>query len=256
MRKILCGLAIAACLAPALGAITYGTPDGNAHPNVGLLVAAIPGVGAFAVCSGTLVSPTVFLTAAHCTQAITDLNALTYVSFSSGPPFTLRSGTPYTHPDWGTSFPNTADIGVVVLDVPVTNIAPARIPAEGFLDDLSTRRGVQDTYFTHVGYGVQSIKPRVIDQVVRYQGVSSLINLNSALTGGFNLMTTASPGRGQSGICFGDSGGPAFYEGTNIIAGIHSFVLNSNCKGTGVSYRVDTPTSLDFLAGFGVFPSR
>jgi hypothetical protein len=68
MRKHLCALALAACLAPAIGAITYGTPDGNAHPNVGLLVARI-GTGFFAICSGTLVSPTVFLTAGHCTAA-------------------------------------------------------------------------------------------------------------------------------------------------------------------------------------------
>src|SRR5688572_935202 len=246
MRRILCALAVAACLAPALGAITYGTPDGNAHPNVGLLIALVPNVGGFAICSGTLVSPTVFLTAAHCTQAIADLKADTYVSFSSGPPFTIRHGTPYTHPDWGTSFPNTADIGVVVLDQAVTGITPARIPSEGFLDDLSTQRSLQDTYFTHVGYGVQGIKPRAIDQVLRYQGTSSLISLNNALTDGFNIQTTANPGNGRSGICFGDSGGPAFYQGTDIVVGIHSFVLNANCKGAGVSYRVDIGTSLDF----------
>ena len=57
-----------AVLAPALpaAAITYGVPDGNAHPNVGGLVAPEPYPdGTSIYCSGTLIAPTVFLTAAH-----------------------------------------------------------------------------------------------------------------------------------------------------------------------------------------------
>jgi hypothetical protein len=221
------------------------------------LLAAKIGNAYYALCSGTLVSPTVFLTAGHCTDALREFNAEAYVSFASAPPYlpTLLKGTWHTHPEYGLSFPNTADIGVVVLDNPVAGIVPARIPGAGYLDDLSTHRGLNDVYFTHVGYGTQSVRPRPLSQVVRYQGVSALVNLVNSLTGGFNLQTTASPGNGRSGICFGDSGGPAFYEGTDIVVGIHSFVLNNNCKGTAVSYRVDIPTSLDFLAGFGVTPS-
>ncbi len=257
MRRIFAALTIAVALTAAVGAITYGTPDGNRHPNVGLLIAEIDGQF-FALCSGTLVSPDVFLTAGHCTAAIEELDANTFVTFTSAPPFSVASflpGTPHTHPDFGTSFPNTSDIGVVVLDTPVLGITPARIPDAGFLDGLSTRRGRQDTFFTHVGYGTQSVRPRPVSLVVRYQGVSSLINLVNASTDGFNLQTTANPGRGRSGICFGDSGGPAFFEDTDIIAGIHSFVANTNCKGVGFSYRTDIATSLDFLALFGVTPS-
>jgi hypothetical protein len=256
MRRIFAALTIAVALTAGVGAITYGTPDGNRHPNVGLLIAEFNGAF-FALCSGTLVAPDVFLTAGHCTAAIEEVGANTFVTFTSAPPFFISSflpGTPHTHPDFGLSFPQTSDIGVVVLDAPVLTITPARIPEEGFLDDLSTRRGHHDTYFTHIGYGVQGIKPRLIDEVVRYQGVSSLINLGNAWTDGFNLQTTANPGRGRSGICFGDSGGPAFFQDTDVIAGIHSFVKNANCKGTGFSYRTDIATSLDFLADFGVTP--
>jgi hypothetical protein len=257
MRRIFAALAIAAALTAGVGAITYGTPDGNAHPNVGLLIARIDGVY-YAICSGTLVAPDVFLTAGHCTAAIEEFEADTFVTFTSAPPYSVasfRPGTPHTHPDFGTSFPNTADIGVVVLDTPVLTITPARIPDAGFLDDLSTRRGLNDVYFTHVGYGTQSIRPIFVSQIVRYQGVSSLINLVSANTDGFNLQTTANPGRGRSGICFGDSGGPAFFEDTDIVAAIHSFVANLNCMGVAFSYRTDIATSLDFLAEFGVTPS-
>lgn len=255
MRRIFAALTIAVALTAGVGAITYGTPDGNAHPNVGLLIARIGG-NYFALCSGTLVAPDVFLTAGHCTAAIDELGADTFVSFTSAPPFLLADflpGTPHTHPDFGKSFPNTADIAVVVLDAPVL-MTPARVPGAGDLDYLSTRRGHNDVYFTHVGYGTQSVRPRLADQVIRYQGVSSLINLVNASTDGFNLQTTANPGRERSGVCFGDSGGPAFFEDTDIVAGIHGFVANLNCKGVAYSYRVDIATSLDFLAGFGVTP--
>jgi len=254
MRRILGGLVLSIFLVGGVGAITYGVPDGNAHPNVGLLIAKV-GDAYYAVCSGTLVSPTVFLTAAHCTDAIEDLNGDTFVTFQSAPPYNVKnflSGTAYTHPDWETNF---TDIGVVVLDKAVRGITPAQVPSEGYLDDLSTQRGLDDVFFTHVGYGTQSVRPFPISLVQRYQGISSLVNLESALTGGVNLQTTANPGRGRSGICFGDSGGPAFFEDTDIVVAVHSFVLNSNCKGTAGGYRVDTATTLDFLAQFGVFPS-
>lgn len=257
MRRIVWALTAAVALTATAGAITYGTPDGDDHPNVGLLIAEIDG-GYYALCSGTLVSDRVFLTAGHCTDALSAYQANAFVTFTSGPPFSLSEflpGTAYTHPDYGTSFPDTADIGVVVLKKRVTEILPARIPSAGYLDDLATQRGLNDVYFTHVGYGTQSIRPRYVSEVIRYQGVSDLVNLSNAWTDGFNLQTTANPGNERSGICFGDSGGPAFFEGTDIVAGIHSFARNQNCKGTAYSYRADIATSLDFLAGFGVTPS-
>src|SRR5215210_4109336 len=60
-------LVAAGVLAVALPlmAITYGQPDGNDHPAVGALVGTFNGQ-TYPYCSGTLISPTVFLTAAHC----------------------------------------------------------------------------------------------------------------------------------------------------------------------------------------------
>ncbi len=258
MRRVFCAVTLAVALTSAAAAITYGTPDGNAHPNVGLLIAKI-GNSYYGLCSGTLVSPTVFLTAGHCTDAIREYKAETFVTFTSAPPYSVAAflpGTPHTNPGYTGTLPDTGDIGVVVLKKRVSGITPARIPTEGYLTDLSTHRGLDDVYFTHVGYGTQSVRPVYVSQLIRYQGVSSLVNLRNALTDGFNLQTTANPGKERSGICFGDSGGPAFFEGTDIVAGIHSFVLNENCKGTAASYRVDIPTSLEFLAQFGVYPSE
>ena len=70
MRRAFAG-ALIACgvLAASAGAVTTnGFPDDGRHPNVGaIMVPASSGNGYASVCSGTLVSPTVFLTASHCT---------------------------------------------------------------------------------------------------------------------------------------------------------------------------------------------
>ena len=47
-------------------AVTFGEPDGDGHPHVGLMVFDVDGAPAWR-CSGTLLSPTVMLTAGHCT---------------------------------------------------------------------------------------------------------------------------------------------------------------------------------------------
>src|SRR3954453_17372700 len=87
MRGSLLTVLAAACLAaggvgaagPA-SAITNGSPDGNGHPNVGALVAdSVYSDGTSTYCSGTLISPTVFLTAAHCDPG----TSRTRVTFSS-----------------------------------------------------------------------------------------------------------------------------------------------------------------------------
>ena len=49
-------------------AITNGELDGEDHPNVGLMVAQDADGNPLWRCSGTMLSPTVFLTAGHCTE--------------------------------------------------------------------------------------------------------------------------------------------------------------------------------------------
>ena len=87
----------------------------------------------------------------------------------------------------------------------------------------------------------------------------SLVNLRSALTDGYNLHYSNSPGEGvgPGGTCFGDSGGPVLHtndQGQEVIVSVNSFVLNLNCKGAAFGYRVDITDSRTFLAEYVTLP--
>src|SRR5215203_1408631 len=70
-------LAGVASTSPA-AAITGGEPDGNDHPNVGLIL-FYDAEGRFR-CSATLISPTVLVTAAHCTTGTLGSTLVTFDS--------------------------------------------------------------------------------------------------------------------------------------------------------------------------------
>ncbi len=58
------------------------------------------------------------------------------------------------------------------------------------------------------------------------------------------------------GTCNGDSGGPIFVEGSNVVAAVTSYGPNARCAGTGGGYRVDTADDLAWLATFGIVPGE
>jgi hypothetical protein len=80
-------------------------------------------------CSGTLISPTVFLTAAHCDIGTEQV----YVTFDSQytSKSTLYSGTFYGEPLYNQSQNDPHDIAVVVFDRPIKGIEPAQLPTSG-----------------------------------------------------------------------------------------------------------------------------
>src|SRR5688500_11436456 len=125
MRKLLLGLLVAACAATAAQAITYGQLDGNRHPMVGALVGTFDGE-TYPYCSGTLISPTVFLTAAHCdigTSEVTVTFDSQYTSKSK-----LHSGTFHASAAYTGAQKDPGDLAVVVFDRPITGITPAKLP--------------------------------------------------------------------------------------------------------------------------------
>ena len=212
------------------------------------------------VCSGTLISPTVFLTVGHCTEFVIAEKLPTYVTFD--PTYEpeesrLISGTPHMHASY--SFP-FYDVGVVVLDEPVRMATYRLLPEEGLVDTLP-----KGTRLTAVGYGAtdfavgggppQPVYPDVRNRAtVRYIGTSWTIGGEKANRDLWLKVRAGSRGRGGLGTCFGDSGGPIFVSGTSTLVAVVSFGTSSTCSGTSGAYRIDQEDDLAFLASFGITP--
>src|ERR687889_1756669 len=112
MRRNTIALTMAAVLllsAVTVLAITYGQPDGNRHPQVGALVGTFNGQN-YPYCSGTLISPTVFLTAAHCDVGTSRVTVTFDSKYSSKSK--LYAGTFYFDPAYNQSQNDPHDIAV------------------------------------------------------------------------------------------------------------------------------------------------
>ena len=240
------------------GAITDGELDGNGHPYVGLMVAQDASGAPMWRCSGTLLSPTLFLTAGHCTYGVAHVEIWFAADVDAGRPgngypFTGEvGGTPYAHPNYDPNAFYLYDLGVVVLDSPMVMPEYGHLPQLNKLDSLNNRRGQQDTGFTAVGYGLQKSFPDAASwknqaQRVRMVAYPKLNQINTGFVGDFSLLLSNNAHTG--GTCFGDSGGANFIGTSTVLAGVTSFGLNGNCAGTGGVYRVDKADDLDWLYG-------
>ncbi|HSK87657.1 MAG TPA: trypsin-like serine protease [Anaerolineales bacterium] len=269
---------LAIAVSPA-GAITKNWVEDFEHPFVGLVVFYDEDGEFLWRCSGSLLDPTTFLTAGHCADtgegAVTarvyfqqdagaNFDPATGVDPITGYPETCAPGTlgvtcatsdelyNFGFADFA-GFPNTHDVGLVILDQPIALSEYGQLPEAGTLDSLATARGKKDTIFTVSGYGLtlrteeHSANPNVSFRE-RLMAQSTLVNLNSALNDGFNLQTQGN-GNGRGGTCSGDSGGPVFLgdPSSNLIVAVTSFGLNELCRGTDFAYRIDTVEVLAWI---------
>jgi len=252
--KVLAGAAVAvalAAVAPVL-TITNGQPDGNRHPYVGVAIQFIPNTDFISVCSGSALSETRFLTAAHCFDPALPV----FVTYKNSPPFSLANdftqGTFHPDPDWcigcGPGLPgsDSHDVAVIALDAPRNPGAFVALPSVGLVDTLPMKTAVDI-----VGYGVQGFvrgggQPGQIFLFTRYFAPSQLVQSNNVHSGEF-IKLTANPSKGTGGICFGDSGGPDVLAGTNIALAVNTYLTNSNCAGVTYSQRIDLPEILAFI---------
>jgi secreted trypsin-like serine protease len=245
-RLIIVPVLVAALYAvsPA-AAITYGTADGEGHPNVGGLVASTQYPdGTWIYCSGTLISPTVFLTAAHCAEdgelvgvtfdtAYQEGDKVYYGIFESDPLYNQSQSDPH-------------DIAVVVFDRPIRGITPAELPTA---DSLSNLSGTQQ--FTSVGYGAYEVTKR--GHQFLYNDVRGVATGTLNTTNASWLRISMNPSHGDGGTCYGDSGGPNFLGTTDVIAAI-TITGDSACRSTNVVYRLDTESARAFLSQYVTLP--
>lgn len=265
-------IAVAAFAAPASAITNTYTKDFD-HTYVGL-IAFYDANGDFSHrCSGSLLSPTVFLTAGHCTDdgaggvmtsarvwfqqgAGANYDPATELDPITGYPESCAAGTlgvvcatatemtNYGFDNFA-GFPDNRDAGVVILDQPISVSKYATLAPAGTLDGAK-KKGL---YFTVSGYGISfSSKHGNISFRERLQAISTLVNLNSTWTDGYNIQTQGNGGW-RGGTCSGDSGGPILLRNTDVIVGITSFgKSNAGCRGTDFYYRTDRKPVLDFIA--------
>lgn len=274
-----------ATAAPA-SAITYGQPDDGEHPYVGFMIFFDPSAPGWFSCSGTLLSPTVLLTAGHCVFGVgtdgenegttggTDM----WVTFDDTmalegfPPRNPENpyperrawldgqskfirGTAYPSPDYDnfTDFPNNFDVGVVVLDDPAPVGTFGELAALGTANQLAKLpQSRNNALIESVGYGIQSIQPKPMDIETRYKSTSRIVEVNGKATqeGNLHTLNNPSPIGGRGGTCFGDSGGPLFVNNTNDVVAVVSYGFSATCHGADYSWRVDTQGSYDFILPF------
>lgn len=257
-------LAILALTRQAI-AITWGEPDtDNTYSNVGAIVLDRPDREPSQFCTGTLIAPTVFLTAGHCTDYLEELigegritQEMIKVSFDSenifDPESWIEIEEMVTHPQYGTYENNNPhDVAVLVLSAPV-DLPPANLPVLGYLEQLKRDKvlgdGPNKAQFIVAGYGttIDWPPPEVLDNGVNrwfaYSEYRAIMKPWLLMSQNHNL--------GNAGTCFGDSGGPAFidYGGKLVLVGITSWG-DTNCVATGFDYRVDIAETLDFIGPF------
>jgi secreted trypsin-like serine protease len=263
-----------AAAAPA-GAITGGEPDGDKHPNVGLIL-FYDGTGRYR-CSATLVSPTVVITAAHCTDGTLGKTLVTFNSvIAEQPPAPFPAaadpakgytameitsagyfaGTAYTHPNYSdfTDEKNWNDVGVIVLDKPMSKMNLAKVAPRSYLDQYAEPK-LNKTLFTVVGYGTEVRKPDSGPQkpqpmsypLLRRYADSPGQKLTPQL---LQLNGNPNDNKGTGGTCFGDSGGPVFLDG--YLVAVTSYGYTENCRYLGGYQRVDIKVVQDWLASKGV----
>ena len=272
MRKLMTLLAalvaaFAISVVPA-GAVTDGELDGNRHPGVVLLLMEVGGQPMFR-CSATLLSPTVVLTAGHCTnnfpdapftgmRVFTESDVQAGIGITNNYPFAgpnaVEAVSWAAHPLYETGPFFLHDVGVVILQAPGVPGLPASaygvLPGLNSLDALKPNR---QTTFDSVGYGLQKSFPTAaawknVANRTRMIAHPHLVQVNTGFVGSFSLLLSNNANTG--GTCFGDSGGPNFLAGTNVVAAVTSFGLNRPCGGTGGVFRMDRRDVLDFVNGY------
>jgi hypothetical protein len=249
VRRLVLALSLIAALGMAapVGAITFGSVDGTGHPNVGGLVSPTQySDGTWIYCSGTLIAPTVFLTAAHCAAD----NGRAVVTFDTAYVAGDRtySGTFHVDPLYPGPMSDPHDVAVVVLDKAVRGITPAHLPAADSLSALPANQ-----LFTSVGYGAYEVTNEPGGHRYLYDDVRMVATGTLNSTNNEWLRISMNPSLGYGGTCFGDSGGPNFLGTTDIVAGT-TITGDSVCRSTNVDERMDTASARAFLSAFVTLP--
>ena len=242
--------------------IVGGEATGAKYGNVGALLFDFAGDGITGDdewCTGSLITPTVFLTAGHCIiTPYTTPSSQFYVSFApdlfAKSLKTIASTRVVVDPQYGHDQAKLHDLALVFLPSGSTKgVTPLKLPPAGALDAMSAKGELSKALFVNVGYGVSASRtgqPAFPFDGVRKSSRSEFMGLQPTWLG---LLMNASA-TGEGGDCYGDSGGPKFLDGD--VTTIYATVTTGdfNCRATTWDWRLDTPEARGFLGKYVPLP--
>ena len=228
---LLGSILLAGCDEPTSGPVSKG----NAIVG-GTIETGYPAVGAVlfsnGLCTGTLISSKVILTAAHCLDGGAGEYFLIGGSVDK-PTYTLALKTVEKHPNYKSSvWENGAEIGYHDIAVAVLKEA-APVAAMAWRPETMTDSMIDDP-ITFVGYGNTTTNPWQDTAGTKHKVIVTLGDIWSQ--GFWNYTSPKNP----KNTCSGDSGGPAFYTegGLEKVIGVVSSG-DPYCAQDGYNTRVD-----------------